>query len=157
MKPLIALESPQQAQVQALIAELDAYSDTLTPPEGRHRADLTTLLLPNVLFAVARDPQGAAIGCAAVMVAADHGELKRMFVLPAARRQGVGSALLAFLEAQARTHGCRRLMLETGHQHHLAHRVYRAHGFQECGPFGSYKASPLSVFMQKAIAEGGGL
>ena len=36
----IALESPDQPDVIALIAELDAYQDTLYPPESRHIFDL---------------------------------------------------------------------------------------------------------------------
>lgn len=155
MKPLIALEFPQQPEVLALIAQLDAYSDTLSPPEARHRADVTALLQPNVLFAVARSGQGTALGCAGVMLTPDFGEVKRMFVSPAARGQGVGSALLQFLEREAAARGCRRLTLETGHQHHLAYRVYQAHGFQVCGPFGSYQASALNVFMHKAIGTAG--
>lgn len=35
----IALESPDQPEVIALIAELDAYQDGLYPPESRHALD----------------------------------------------------------------------------------------------------------------------
>ncbi len=49
----IALESPDQPEVTALIAELDAYQDDLYPPESRHALDLTSLMQPNVLFLVA--------------------------------------------------------------------------------------------------------
>ena len=55
---LITLESPDQPDVMALIAELDAYQDTLYPPESRHVFDLAGLKQPNVLFAVARDAVG---------------------------------------------------------------------------------------------------
>jgi putative acetyltransferase len=58
----IALESPDQPEVIALIAELDAYQDTLYPPESRYSLDLASLKQPNVLFAVARDGAGHAIG-----------------------------------------------------------------------------------------------
>jgi RimJ/RimL family protein N-acetyltransferase len=148
----IALESPQRADVRALILELDAYSDQLSPPESRHRADLSALTQSNVLFAVARSEDGHAIGCAAVVLLSDYGELKRMYVAPSARGQGVGGAILKFLEAGASSRGCKRLMLETGNNHHLAHRTYRANGFRERGPFGAYRPDPLSVFMEKAIA-----
>ena len=51
----IAFESPDQPEVIALITELDAYQDTLYPPESRHYLDLPSLNQSNVFFAVARD------------------------------------------------------------------------------------------------------
>lgn len=47
----IALESPDQPEVIALIAALDAYQDSLYPPEARYALDLTALMQPQVLFA----------------------------------------------------------------------------------------------------------
>ena len=44
----IAPESPDQPEVIALIAELDAYQDTLYPPESRHLLDLASLKRSNV-------------------------------------------------------------------------------------------------------------
>ena len=147
----IALESPDQPDVRVLISQLDAYSDQLTPPESRHRADLSSLKQPNVLFAVARTVDGQAIGCAAIVLQSEYGELKRMYVAPSARGQGAGSAILKFLENEARARNCKKLMLETGDRHELAHRIYRANGFRERGPFGEYNPDPLSVFMEKTI------
>ena len=62
----IAFESPDQPEVIALIAQLDAYQDTLYPPESRHSLDLRTLVQPHVIFAVARSADGRAVGCGAV-------------------------------------------------------------------------------------------
>lgn len=46
-------------------------------------------------------------------------------VTDAARRsQGVGAALLAWLEARARERGCALLDLDSGTQRHAAHRFY---------------------------------
>ena len=81
----VALESPDQPEVISLIAELDAYQDTLYPPESRHSLDLTSLKQPNVVFVVARNTSGQAIGCGAVVVNAEYGELKRMYVHPHSR------------------------------------------------------------------------
>jgi len=55
----IAFESPDQPEIIALIAELDAYQDTLYPPESRHYLGLPSLKQSNVFFAVARDAGGA--------------------------------------------------------------------------------------------------
>ena len=74
----VAIESPDQPDIVELIAELDAYQDTLYPPESRHALDLKSLCQPHVAFAVARSPQGEAIGIGAVVLGPDYGELKRL-------------------------------------------------------------------------------
>lgn len=58
----VTLESPDQPEVVALIAELDAHQGALYPPESRHSLDLAALMLPNALFAVARDSARRAVG-----------------------------------------------------------------------------------------------
>ncbi|MCE4557328.1 GNAT family N-acetyltransferase [Roseateles cellulosilyticus] len=147
----IAFESPDQPDVVALIAELDAYQDTLYPPEARYALDLAALCHPDVLFAVARDEHGRAAACGAVVVGEKFGELKRMFVSPAARGRGLGRRLLLALEAAATSRGCRWLMLETGPHQTEALGLYAACGFERRGPYGSYPDHPLSVFMQKPL------
>ncbi|MDR7335454.1 GNAT family N-acetyltransferase [Roseateles asaccharophilus] len=149
----IALESPDQPDVIALINELDAYQDSLYPPESRHALDLSVLVQPHVLFAVARDAQRQAVGCGAVVLDAQAGELKRMFVSPRARGQRVAQRLLALLEAQAAKRGCLLLQLETGPYQPEALGLYARCGFERRGPFGDYADDPLSVFMQKALGE----
>ncbi len=145
------LESPDQPDVIALIAELDAYQDTLYPPESRHALDLASLKQASVLFAVARDEAAQAIGCGAVVLGAEGGELKRMYVHPRGRGQGAAKAVLALLESEARNAGCRLLRLETGPYQPEALGLYARHGYERCGPFGKYRNDPLSVFMQKRL------
>jgi putative acetyltransferase len=147
----IAFESPDQPDVAALIAALDAYQDALYPAESRHALALAVLVQPHVLFAVARDAAGCAVGCGAVVLEAQAGELKRMFVSPAARGQGVGGRLLDVLEGAAMQRGCSLLRLETGPFQPEALALYARHGFQRRGPFGDYQDDPLSVFMEKPL------
>lgn len=147
----IALESPDQPAVIALIAELDAYQQSLYPPESNHLIDLAALCRPEVLFAVARDGDGAVVGCGAVVLHAGHGEVKRMFVSPRARGQGLAKALLQRLESEARARGCAALMLETGIHQHEALALYERDGYRRRGPFGGYAEDPLSVFMAKSL------
>jgi putative acetyltransferase len=147
----IAFEMPDQPAVIALIADLDAYQDTLYPPESRHALDLESLKRSNVLFAVARDSAGEAIGCGAIVLGSELGELKRMYVSPRARGQGVARKLLALLESRAIDLGCKLLMLETGPYQHNALALYASVGYERRGPFGDYANDPLSVFMQKCI------
>lgn len=148
----IALESPDQPDVIALVADLDAYQDTLYPPESRHLLDLASLTQPNVLFAVARDGAGEAIGCGAIVLGPEFGELKRMYVSPRGRGQGVARKLVALLESRAADAGCKVLKLETGPYQPEALALYAAAGFERRGPYGDYPDDPLSVFMQKHIA-----
>jgi putative acetyltransferase len=147
----IAIELPDQPEVIALIAELDAYQDTLYPPESRHALDLTALKQPNVLFAVARDNARRAIGCGAVVLYPEFGEIKRMYVSPHGRGRGVAKMLLALLESQAIGSGCKLLKLETGPYQHEALALYASAGYERRGPFGGYTNDPLSVFMQKHL------
>lgn len=149
----ITLESPDQPDVIALIEALDAYQDTLYPPEARYALDLTALCQPHVLFAVARDQDGVAQGCAAVVLAPAYGEIKRMFVVPSARGTGLARQILDSLEREAMARGCTALMLETGPAQPDAVAFYGRQGFVRCGPFGDYPDHPLSVFMAKALGK----
>lgn len=147
----IARETPDQPDVIALVADLDAYQDALYPPESRHALDLASLKQANVLFFVARDAAGHAVGCGAVVLGDAYGEIKRMYVNPASRGQGVARQLLQALEAASAEAGCRLLTLETGPFQPEALGLYAALGYARRGPFGSYTDDPLSVFMQKPI------
>ena len=147
----IALECPDQPEVIQLIAELDAYQDTLYPPESRHSLDLASLSQPNVLFSVAREAAGHAVGCGAVVLNAEFGELKRMYVHPQSRGRGVAKRLLALLEGKARESGCSLLVLETGPRQPEALSFYESSGYRRRGLFGNYTNDPLSVFMEKYI------
>jgi putative acetyltransferase len=147
----ISLEHPNQPDVVALIAELDAYQASLYPAESNHFVDVRTLARPNVLFAVARDAHGGALGCGAIVLAEGVGEIKRMFVCPEHRGRGISKAMLAFLESHAAARHCAVLRLETGVSQPEALGLYARAGYLRCGPFGAYREDPLSVFMQKRL------
>ena len=97
----ISLESPAQPDVVALIDALDAYQKPLYPPESHHGIDIAALSAMHVLFAVARDEAGTAISCGALVMNPGYGELKRMYVRPQNRGQGVAAKMLSFLEGEA--------------------------------------------------------
>jgi len=147
----ISFENADQPDVHALIAELDTHLYSLYPAENVYALDVSSLAQPNVLFAVARDAEGAAQGCAGIVLGPDYGEVKRMYVRPTARGQGVGRRLLAALETSARAKGCTTLMLETGPTLVEALALYERLGYKHRGAFGDYPEDPLSVFMAKAL------
>jgi putative acetyltransferase len=66
-----------------------------------------------------------------------------------ARGRGVARQLLHALLAHARALGLSRVNLETGSgpDHAAARALYAGAGFVSCGPFGAYRADPLSHFM----------
>jgi putative acetyltransferase len=147
----IAFESPDQPEVIALIADLDAYQLTLYPPESVYALDLPSLMQPNVKFAVGRNADGVIAGCGAVVLSPQYGEVKRVYVDPAMRGHGMGRGLMEALEQATREAGCAQMVLETGPSQPEAMALYERHGFERCGPFGSYADDPLSVFMQKTL------
>jgi putative acetyltransferase len=144
-------EAPDQPEVIALVAELDAYQDSLYPAEARYALDLASLKKSNVVFAVARDEQGTAVGCGAVVLAETYGELKRMYVRQAYRSQGVAQQVLKELEASAAKLGINELCLETGPFQPEALAFYKKQGYERRGAFGGYPEHPLSVFMGKTL------
>ncbi|SDH04893.1 MULTISPECIES: GNAT family N-acetyltransferase [unclassified Duganella] len=148
----IAFETPDQPDVHALIAELDDYLYALYPAESVYALDIRSLLQPNIRFAVARDVAGAAIGCAAVVLTPEYGELKRMYVRPAARGTGAAARLMQSLEQAAASAGCPEMVLEAGPAQPEALAFYTRSGFQRCGPYGDYPDDPHSVFMRKPLA-----
>jgi putative acetyltransferase len=148
---VIAAETPDQADVRALLALSDAYMARLYPAESNHMVDVATLAAPNVRFLVARGDAGI-VGCGAlVMGSPGEAEIKRMFVVPEARGLSIGRRILAALEEIARSEGVRVVRLETGVRQPEALGLYRSCGYVERGPFGSYKPDLLSTFFEKWI------
>ncbi|MDO5613065.1 MAG: GNAT family N-acetyltransferase [Paracoccus sp. (in: a-proteobacteria)] len=124
-----------------------------TPPESNHMLDRGELVAPDIAFYVLRDA-GQPLGMGAIKrIAPTHGEIKSMHILAEARGRGLSHRLLAHLMDQARAAGLLRLSLETGVQptFDAARVLYARAGFQECDPFGDYRADPNSVFMTRAL------
>ena len=61
----IAPESPDQPEVIALLEASDAYMATLYPPENNYLLDVADLMVPDIIFLVARHTS-VAVGCAAL-------------------------------------------------------------------------------------------
>jgi GNAT superfamily N-acetyltransferase len=107
------------------------------------------------VFLLARDVDGAAVGCGALRELGDGiGEVKRMYVVPARRRSGVAGAVLAALEAEAGRRGWTLLKLETGTEQSDAMAFYERHGYRRIPNFGYYTDSDLSVCYERVLAPG---
>jgi GNAT superfamily N-acetyltransferase len=69
-------------------------------------------------------------------------EVKRMYVVPSARRAGLARVMLAHLEETARAAGADAMILETGTAQPEAVALYESAGYQPVEPFGHYRWSP---------------
>ena len=120
-----------------------------TPPGSAHVFDVSRLAHPGIDFFAAWDGE-VLLGVGAVRYFdGASGEVKSMHTSEAARRRGVGAAILRHIIAAARARGVQRLNLETGSFGYFAPAValYKAHGFTECPPFGDYRPDPNSLFL----------
>ena len=145
-------QEPFSPCAAALIAALDHWQNALYPPESQHCTDLTALADDELILLMARDTQGRAVGCLSLMIQPNgFGELKRLFVAPEMRGQGVAEQLMADIETQARDVGLQQLRLETGLHHHAALRFYQRLGYQRCAAFAPYGDDPLGVYLSKTL------
>ena len=154
MMPItIAVETPLQDEVRALIAELDTTLLELTPPEFCFHLSAEEMAEPSVTVFVARD-DGAAVACGALKRHGDGiAEVKRMYTRPSHRGRRIGALIVAEIEALARHEGLKQLVLETGDRHPAAWTVYERAGFTRCGPVLDYPDSKWSVFYEKSLTK----
>ena len=124
------LTTEQQDEVRA------RYGGKEEPGAHPTAADVSVVL-------VARDDDGTPLGCGALRALGDGvAEVKRMYVVPAARGRGVSTAVLAGLEDAARVHGWTTLRLETGPLQPEAIGLYEGAGYRPIGAFGAYVGDP---------------
>ncbi len=92
------------------------------------------------------------LGCGALRAyTEDSVEVKRMFVLPEHRGQGIAGAILSALEAWAAELGFARCILETGKKQPEAIRLYQKSGYEIIPNYGPYEGMDTSVCMEKML------
>ena len=128
-----------------------------TARESAHALDLAGLQSPDISFWTIWDEQTLLGFGALKRLSADHGEVKSMHIIEAARRRGGGSAILRHIMATARARGMTCLSLETGSWEYFrpAREFYKRHGFSECAPFADYVPDRNSVFMMLDLRKSG--
>jgi putative acetyltransferase len=150
MPLIIARESAGSSEAVALLQGRDAEVSALYTPEQSFRIPIEKHVRDDVLFLMARE-NGIPIGCGALQVHSGYGELKSMYVIPAARGRRLAQALVAALEKLARERGFSELKLETGIYSLAAIRTYERAGYTRCERFGDYPLLPTSGFMTKTL------
>src|SRR5512140_1240215 len=97
MPAVIVQERPDSADARTLISELEAHLAPLYPAESRHGYSVEKLLREEVAFFVIR-LDGSAAGCGGVkLYGTEYGEVKRMYVRPQFRGQGLAKLILEHL------------------------------------------------------------
>jgi len=117
--------------------ELAALPGPYAPPEG-------TILLAEV--------DGEPVGVVAVQPLAENGvcEMKRLYVAPEYRNQGLGRALGRAILNAARELGYDVMRLDTLASMTAARSLYHSLGFQERAPY-YHNPLPDAVYMERAL------
>ncbi|AMV27403.1 putative acetyltransferase [Gemmata sp. SH-PL17] len=130
------------ADVSALVALMtDFYAESgfVLPPVAAARTFTTLLGTPEFGAVWVAEVSGRLIGHVVLTLAfsmeygGPRGFIDDLFVCPAARRQGAGTALLAVARAEAIARGVRALCVETGGADHPARPLYARAGYTESG------------------------
>jgi ribosomal protein S18 acetylase RimI-like enzyme len=132
-----AASLPIDLGYQGFDGELAALPGKYAPPAGA--------------LLIARDAAGAALGCVAMRpLETNICEMKRLYVAPAGRGQGLGKTLAHAIIEAARTSGYREMRLDTLPSMADAQKLYRQLGFTEIAP---YYNTPIegTVFMSLAL------
>ena len=146
---LVKLATAQQQEVSVRYAE--------NPEHGFAQPPLS----PATIWLLLLGDDSAALGCVAVQpvshtvprAAPDIGEIKRLYVDPAARGRGHSRALMTKAEQVAWRAGYRALQLETGLRQPEAMALYRRLGYEQIDPYGHYRDSTESVCFRKTLPE----
>jgi putative acetyltransferase len=142
-------DDPRRPDVRALVERHLQFSHAQTPREHSFALAADELLDPAITFFSYRS-DGALLGVGAIKrLGPDHAEIKSMHTAEAARRRGVGRAVLGHLLDIARNQGFRRVSLETGTTtaYAPARALYESAGFVPCEAFADYLPSSHNAFM----------
>lgn len=124
------------ADFLALVQQLDEYYFEVVGEVHRRYAKYNDPHLLNARVVAYQD--GKAAGCGAwKKIDNQTAEIKRIFVAPDCRRQGVASALIRALEQDVAAHGYTRAILETARTTDDSAALYHKLGYREIAYYGS--------------------
>jgi GNAT superfamily N-acetyltransferase len=136
---------------QQLIAELDRELLQRYPGDSVHTLDLSKITSDSGVFLVGY-LDGSPVACGAVhKLEPGVGEIKRVFVIPAARGRGFSKLILHRLEQISLQLGFSTLRLESGTRQPEANQLYRWAGYYDIPKFGEYIDDPFSICMEKVL------
>lgn len=141
--------------VARLVAEVQQEYVRLYGGPDAAAVDPADFTPPTGLFLVGA-LDGAAVGMGGWRRMDDAGqpraaEIKRMYVVPAARRRGLARRILAELEHTAAQAGVDRLILNTGPVQPEAVALYESSGYTPIPGFGHYACHADALFYGKRL------
>lgn len=143
------LIEPRQADDPELRALIAAQRRELAEADGDAHIDYP--LRDGIEFLVGT-LDGQAVSCGALQpLEPGVGEIKRMYVRPDRRGEGLSRKILAALEEHAAHRGYRVLRLETGKAFAVAVGLYTSSGYVQIPLFGEYVDSPISACFEKTL------
>lgn len=143
--------SAQHADLAYLIGKLDEELLQLYPGDEIFGVDVDDPEIEEAIFVIAYH-NGMPVGCGGIRpVDQESTELKRFYVEPSCRNQGIAGRLLVYLEQRATALNFSSIKLETGPQQSEALQFYRKHGYCEIERFGPYTDCPSSLCFAKGL------
>ncbi|SEM34364.1 GNAT family N-acetyltransferase [Halomonas caseinilytica] len=144
---MITIRAATHAHLDDLVPLVDGYRRFYHQPgdvDGARRFMSERLVKGDAHVLLALDDDDHAIGFAQLFPVpsttslASRWILNDLFVIPEARRQGAGSALLEAARERAHAHGVSQLMLRTQVDNEMAKARYHALGWQRDAVFDTY-------------------
>nr|WP_297274407.1 GNAT family N-acetyltransferase [uncultured Agathobaculum sp.] len=141
----------ENADFLALVQQLDEYYFQVVGEVHRRYAKYNDPHLLDARMVVYQEGEPA--GCGAwKKIDEQTAEIKRIFVAPDFRRQGVASKLICALERDAAAHGYTRAILETARTTDDSAALYHKLGFREISYYGSPAGAENCRCFEKMLA-----
>jgi GNAT superfamily N-acetyltransferase len=136
---------------QKLVIELDEELKIRDGDEHSFYAQFNKT--DKIKYSIVAYDQGIAVGCGAIREYSDDTmEVKRMYVVPDKRGQGIASIILKQLEQWTVELNHWKCLLETGTNQPEAIALYKKNGFRIIPNFGQYQNMEHSVCFEKALS-----
>ncbi|NML66914.1 GNAT family N-acetyltransferase [Hymenobacter sp. RP-2-7] len=146
----LARTTSENPDFRTLVQRLDQDLAARDGAEATFYAQYNKLDL--IRHAVVAYADGQPVGCGAFKeFEAGAVEIKRMYVAPTQRRQGVAQAVLSELERWATKLGYATAVLETGRRQPEAIALYQRSGYHLTANYGQYVGVANSVCMRKSL------
>ncbi len=138
------------ADFKQLVTELDKDLSIRDGADHSFYAPFNTI--NTIKYAIVAYDGETPVGCGAIKeYAADTMEVKRMYVPPHRRGQGIAAAILKELELWAAAMQYKKCILETGHKQPEAIALYKKSDYRIIPNYGQYEGVENSVCFEKLL------